>query len=187
MVSLDYVTPDTTWALIAAKPRTQAMIQDAVFAGFLPEQSLETRLAAVIETVTSTYLSALDDEDKATAKLCVQKATQAADEAWQQTIGGWQRPKRHKPDHRIPRTSQQCSGRRYGPLSGKSQLSAPQLQAQLSRSTDRTRLRRLKNTLLSTPGPRLFGTHPRRAPALEERRAGLGQALQLDPQSWGPG
>ena len=31
----------------------------------------------------------------------------------------------------------------------KSRLSAPQLQAQLSRLTDRTRLRRLKNTLLS--------------------------------------
>ena len=38
------------------------------------------------------YLSALDDEDQATAKLCVQKAAQAADEAWQQTIGGLQGP-----------------------------------------------------------------------------------------------
>ena len=32
---------------------------------------------------------------------------------------------------------------------GKTRLSAPQLQAQLSRLTDRSRLRRLKDTLLS--------------------------------------
>ena len=31
-------------AVIAAKPRVQAMIQDAVLAGLLPEQPLETRL-----------------------------------------------------------------------------------------------------------------------------------------------
>ena len=36
------------------------------------------------------YLSALDDEDQ--AKLYVQKAAQAADEAWQQTSGGLQGP-----------------------------------------------------------------------------------------------
>ena len=40
-------------------------------------------MAAVIETALSTYLDALDDEDKATAKLYVQKAAQAADEARQ--------------------------------------------------------------------------------------------------------
>ena len=71
-------------ALIAAKPRIQAMIQDGVTAGLLPKQPL----AAVIETALSTYLDALDDEDKATAKLYVQKAAQAAGEARQQTVGG---------------------------------------------------------------------------------------------------
>ena len=64
------------------------MIQDAVLAGLLPKHPLETRLAAVIQTATSTYLSALDDEDKATAKLYVQIEAQAADDSWQQTIGG---------------------------------------------------------------------------------------------------
>ena len=77
------------------------MIQDAVRAGLLPKSPLETLLAAVIETATSTYLSALDDEDQATAKLYVQKATQAADEAWQQTIGGLQGPSVANP-RRIP-------------------------------------------------------------------------------------
>ena len=68
-------------AALAAKPRIQEMIQDAVTAVLLPKQPLETGLAAVIETATSTYLGALDDEDRATAKLYVQKAVQAAEEA----------------------------------------------------------------------------------------------------------
>ena len=41
---------------------------------------------------TTTYLEALDDEDKATATLFVQKAAQAADEAWQQTVEGHNGP-----------------------------------------------------------------------------------------------
>ena len=40
--------------------------------------------------VTSDYVTplTLDSDDQANAKLCVQKAAQAADEAWQQTSGG---------------------------------------------------------------------------------------------------
>ena len=68
------------------------MIRDAVRAGLLPEQILETRLSEVIETATSTCLSALDNDEQATAKLYVQKAAQAADEAWQQTVSGLQGP-----------------------------------------------------------------------------------------------
>ena len=49
-------------------------------------------LKPVIETATSTNLDALDDEDRATAKLYVQKAAQAADKARQQTVGGPQGP-----------------------------------------------------------------------------------------------
>ena len=60
---------------MAAKPRIQAVIQDA----FAAEAPLETRLEAVIETAPSTCLSALDDEDEATAKLSVQNAAQAAE------------------------------------------------------------------------------------------------------------
>ena len=68
------------------------------------QATLESRSAAVIETAISTYLSALD-EDQATAKLFVQKAAQAAEEAWQQTFGG-PRTERPKPDSRSPRTPQ---------------------------------------------------------------------------------
>ena len=53
---------------------------------------LEARLSDVIETATSTFLSALDSDEQATATLYVQKAAWAADEAWQQTIGRLQGP-----------------------------------------------------------------------------------------------
>ena len=67
------------------RPRIQAVIQDGVTACLLPKHPLETRLAAVIGRALSTYFDALDDEDKATAKLYVQEVVQPADEAWQQT------------------------------------------------------------------------------------------------------
>ena len=61
---------------------------------------------------------------------------------------------RHKPDSVRPRTPVSASHDEDSedmdfPAPRKSRLSAPQLQAQLSRLTGRTRLRRLKNTLLS--------------------------------------
>ena len=87
----DIAAPAHLGALIAAKPRIQAVIQDAVWAGLLPEQILEARLSEVIEAATSTYPSALDNDEQATAKLCVQKVA-PADEAWQQTTGGLQGP-----------------------------------------------------------------------------------------------
>ena len=55
-------------ALIAARPRIQAMIQDAVTACLL-QKPLEARLDGFIETATSTYFETLDDEEQATAKL----------------------------------------------------------------------------------------------------------------------
>ena len=67
---------------IAATPRILAMIQDAVMA----------HLAAIIETATTIHLEALDGEDQATAKLSIQKAAWAADEAWQKTVEGHNRP-----------------------------------------------------------------------------------------------
>ena len=55
----------------------------------------------------------------------------------------------------------------------KSRLSAPQLQAQLSRLTDRTRLRRLKNTLCH-----MHVTHPAPPPMLHARRPAQTRARQ---------
>ena len=88
----DIAAPAHLGALIAAKPRIQAMIRDGVWAGLLPEHLLETRFAALIGKPTSTYLSAHDDEDQATATLYIQKTAQASDEAWQHTIAGLQGP-----------------------------------------------------------------------------------------------
>ena len=88
----DTAAPARLGALIAAEPHIQGMIRDAVWAGLLPEPILEERLSEVIETATSTYLSSLDNDEHAAAKLHVQKAAEAADEAWQQTISGLQAP-----------------------------------------------------------------------------------------------
>ena len=52
----DIAAPAHLGAIIAAKPRIQALIQDAVTAGLLPKRPSGTRLAAILETATSTYL-----------------------------------------------------------------------------------------------------------------------------------
>ena len=72
--------------------------------GLLHEQIWETRLSEVIQTATSSYLSALDSYEQATAKLHVQKAAQEADEAWQQNHRGTAGTGCPEPDHRIPGT-----------------------------------------------------------------------------------
>ena len=104
----------------------------AVRASLLPEQILETRLSEVIETATS-ILSQRTRQRRASngEAVCSEGSpAQAADEAWQQTISGLQGPGVRTPeDFSAPR---------------KSRLSGPQLQAQLSRLTDRSCLGRLE-------------------------------------------
>ena len=138
----DIAAPAHLGALISAKSRIQALIQDAVWAGLLPEQIPEARFSEVIETATSTCLSALDNDVEATAKLYFQTAAQAADEAWQQTIGGL-----HGPGVANPTIAslEHPSSASQDVDSEDMASSAPQL----SRLTDRSRLRRLKDTLLS--------------------------------------
>ena len=127
------------------------MIQDAVMAGLLPKHHLETRLASVIETATSTYLQALDGEDRATAKL-YDSASEAADEAWQQTVDGHNGPslrtrqcQRSNTAARLLKTTTVTIWI-FSSTPRESPLGAPQLQAQLSRLFNRTGLRRRKNT-----------------------------------------
>ena len=139
------------------------MIQDGVTAGPLPKRPLETRLAAVIETATSTFFEALDGEVRATAQLHVQKAAQAADEAWPQTVDGHNGPVVTNPT--VSELEHPSSASQYDDGDDmdfslnprKRRLSAPQLQAQLSRLSDRTRLRRLKNTHTHS-APRVRGS-----------------------------
>ena len=71
---------------------------------------------------------------RATARLFSQEAAQAAEEAWQQTIGGLQGPGVTKmSDLEHPNSASQDEDSEDMDFSRKSRLSAPQLQAQLSR------------------------------------------------------
>ena len=140
----DIAAPADLGALIAAKQRIQGVIRDAVWAGLLLEQILEARLSEVIEAATSAALSALDSDEQATGKLYVQNAAQAADEEWQQTVGGLQEPSVANPTiaslEHPSSTSQEEEDSDDTDFSApwKSRLSAPQRQAQLSRHTDRS-------------------------------------------------
>ena len=83
------------------------------------------------------------------------KATQASDEAWQQTVEGHNgsvvtNPTVSELEHSSSASQDDGDGDMdFSSAPRKSRLSAPQLQAQLSQLSDRTRLRRLKNTLFS--------------------------------------
>ena len=119
------------------------MIQVAVTAGLLLQHTLETRLDAAIATTTSTFFDALDDDDRATAKLHVQRAAQVAEEAWQQTIGRASWAQRHKPDNVRPASPDEDSD--------DMDFSAPPTQCTAA-------LRRLMNTLPKGPGSRVRGS-----------------------------
>ena len=122
--------------------------------GLLPNQPVEMRMDARIEAATAAYLQALDDSEKATAWLYLQKAAQAADESWQQTVHGHNGPTVTNPT--VSEIEQSGSASQDDDDSEldfsphlKSRLNAPQLQAQLSRLSDTTRMRRLKDALHS--------------------------------------
>ena len=130
------------------------MIRGAAAAGLLPEQPLLARLDASVEAASAAFLGALDDSENPTAQVYLQKAAQAADEAWQQRVQGHNGPTITNPT--IPHVEQTGFTSQHDddaeptlapPRRGR--LSAPQLQAQLSRLSDRTRLRRSKRTLLA--------------------------------------
>ena len=109
------------------------MIRDAVWAGDLPEQILETRLSEVIETATSSCM--FRRQPKRQTKLGSKQLGDCTDHrALQHPSSASQGEDSDDMDFSGPR---------------KSRLSAPQLQVQLSQLTDRSRLRRLKSTLLS--------------------------------------
>ena len=134
--STTQATPRST-----GKPPIQAMIKDAVWAGLLPEQILEARLSEVIEKATSICLCALDSDEQATAMLAA-------------NCRGTARTRRRKPDHTSLEHPSSAfhdddSDDKDFSVSRKGRHTGPQLQAHLSRLIDRSRLRRLKDTLLS--------------------------------------
>ena len=110
-------------------------------------------LSSSCDTATSTNLSAVDNDEQATAQLFIQKAAQAADESWQHTVSGQQGlgvapPTIASLDIPAP-PLRVTTVMTWTSQPHKSRLSGPQLHVQPSRLTDRTRLRRLKETLLS--------------------------------------
>ena len=150
--SVDVARPAHLGALMAAKPRILDMNRGAATVCLLPEQPLPARLDTLVGTASTALLDALDDSENPTARLYLQKAAQAAAESWQQTVQGYNGPTITSttiPEiEQIGPTSQHDddSEPTFAPHR-KIRLSAPQLQAQLSRQSDRTQLRRLKNTL----------------------------------------
>ena len=135
-------------ALMAAKPRIQC--NDHAW-----PQSLKQPL--------STYLDAVDDEDEAMAKLYVQKAAQSAEEAWLQTVGGLQGPCVTNPtvaafEFEHPSPAMKTVRTRISQRPGRADSVRRSSKRSFHRQTDRTRLRRVKDTLLSKKGAWQQGT-----------------------------
>ena len=112
------------------------------------DTSAENSLASQPSSMPLTTL------ENPTARLYLQKAAQAADESWQPAVQGHNGPTITSPtileieqsgSHLIARQRKRL--RTTFTTLRNSRLSAPQLQAQLARLFDRTRLRRLENTL----------------------------------------
>ena len=122
--------------------------QGAATGGLLPEQPLSARLDALVEAAAAAF----HDSENPIARLYLQMQTKQ--QSWQQTVQGHNCPT--TTNSTIPESEQSGVASQHGDDDSeptlapprKSWLSAPQLQAQLSRLTDRTRLRRLKGTLL---------------------------------------
>ena len=114
------------------------MIRGATSADLLPEQPLLAWLSALVESASVAFLDALDDAEKPTTRLYLQKAARAAEESWEQTVLGYSGPTVTNPT--VPEIEQGGSASQdddddseptFTPLR-KSGLGAPQLLAQLS-------------------------------------------------------
>ena len=139
-------------ALIAANPLIRHMIRSAATGGLVAQPLLD-RLDCLIQTASADFVCTPDNSETATAQLYLQKAAQAAEEARQQVIQRLNGPAIVPPTiadvEQGTLTSQRDdddSDPTFAP-SRRQRLNAPQLQAQLSRLSDRTRLRHLKNNL----------------------------------------
>ena len=150
--SVDVARPTHLGALIAA--RILNMIRHAATASILPEQRLLVRLATLVGTASATFFVALDDPENLTTKSYLQKAAQAAEESWQQAVKGYNGPTITNPT--VPDIEQSAHSSQHDddsePTFAPLRKNQPQLQAQLSRLSDRTRLRRFKKKTLHTKG-----------------------------------
>ena len=113
------------------------------------EQPLEARLDGVIESSHLHLLRNPRCRRPSRGQAVCSEGGPGSREAWQQTIGGKTGPSVTN-EHPSPASQDEDSDDLdFSSAPRKSRLSAPQLQTQLLRLSDRTRLRRLKNTLVS--------------------------------------
>ena len=94
----DVARPAHLGALIAAKPRILDMIRGATTAGLLPEQPLLARLSAPIESATAAFLDVVDDAERYTSRLYLQKASPSSGRVVVADNTRIQRPNRHEPN-----------------------------------------------------------------------------------------
>ena len=142
---MDVARPPHLEALIGAKPRILDMIQGAATAGLRSEQPLLARLDTLIEAATAAFLDALDDSEKTHSQAALAKkhskqlTTHGSEQYKNPTVPEIEHSglaSQHGDDHFKPT---------FAPLR-KSRLTASQLQASLSRLSDRYRLRRLTHS-----------------------------------------
>ena len=133
-------------ALISARPRIRDIIRDHC------RLVIRVTFAGAPGRFGRSSLHRLPGHPWLAAQLYLQKAAHAADEAWQQTVQGHNGPTVTNPTIPVIEQSSLASqhdddedGITFAPAR-KLRLYAPQLQAQLSRLSDGTRLGRLKST-----------------------------------------
>ena len=90
--------------LIAAKPRMLDMIRDAATAGILPDQPLLTRRSALIESGIVAFLDALDDADRPTAMMYLQRGSPGSGR-----VVAADNPRTQRPNHHEPKQCQKLS------------------------------------------------------------------------------
>ena len=128
--------------LIAAGPRVKSMIQAAAIAGLLPAAAIESRLDEGVSAAETSYLRSLDEVEKVRAEEFIARAKRMATASWQCELEGMSRA---GPAPRVMPESGDAADEDEDLRS--TRLSSPHLQKELSMLQDKTRRRRLENTL----------------------------------------
>ena len=144
----DVARPAHLGSLVAVGPRVRTMIQTCVVAGLLPAASLERRLSAVVDAAETAYLASLDEVERVKAEDFLRRAKAAAEVAWGRIVHGTVGSEPAAP--RIARDIGEGADDEVTEERGRARrINALQLQRELSILVDRTKVRRLIDTLRS--------------------------------------
>ena len=142
---MDVALPAHLGGLIAVRPRIRAMIQSCAAAGLLDAVNLERRLDSMIASSKAAYLQSLDEVEAIRAEEFFGRADTAAQESWDHLVNGatgnapalplilLDEGERTEDDDPIVRQ--------------RSRLTSSHLQRELSMLADRTKARKLADTL----------------------------------------